>query len=279
MNGNATQNAGGGSATAPLMENEYVKELFGILSDNGRDSSGLAALISHVSSLEDFVKQAEGKISEMKTQLDTMKEIQDHPIKATLRNAIKSLETKVAEIKVQITGLKNNIIDGCKNAVAAFKEKGTAALDRFASFFHIKGGLRSYSKSIDDCVRVDEKAIAKIEVFSKEYHQTGRHLKNMGRVLVGKKPIDAVKESGRLAKAIAAPYRADIAIMLGMKKAVDSMADRIDRLEAKAGAVREARGAKPSMMNKLKENKELIRQKELEKPPLERAPKAQGLEV
>ena len=106
-----------------LARNEHVKELFSILKDNGKDSAGLVALINHVGEMENFVRLAENRIAEMKSQLDTIKEVQDHPIKHTLQNAIKALEAKVAEIKEQISSVKNNVVEGCRNAVEAFKLK------------------------------------------------------------------------------------------------------------------------------------------------------------
>ena len=285
MTGNTNPSGGAGTvpADAPLAENEHVKELLGILRDNGKDASGLTALISHVGEMESFVKLAENRIAEMKAQLDTMKEVQDHPIKHALQNAIKTLEAKVAEIKAQISELKTSIAEGCKNAVSAFKEKGAAALDRLASFFNIKSRLQSIGKNIDASIRTDDQAIAKIETFSKEYHTAGRHLKNMGRVLTGKPPIDAVREAGRLARAVSAPYRADRAIQLKMKGAVVAMIGSIERLEQKTAARREEKAAappekKPSLSEKLKAHKERIREKDLERALPERA-KAKGLEV
>jgi len=210
-----------------------------------------------------------------------MKEIQSHPIKNRLRNTIKALETKISEIKSQITELKSNIIDGCKNAVAAFKGKGIAALNNLASFFKIKSGLLSMDKNIDASVKLCDQSLSKIELFSREYHTTGRHLKNMGRVLVGKEPIDAVKASGRFAKTVGAPYRADRACLLGMKKLVNRMISALERLEHSVSVKREEKSEtkKLPLMARLKENKELIRQKELEKAIPARAPKAQGIEV
>ena len=265
MSDSASTNIGSGVINAPLMENQYVKELFDILNTNNKDSSGLLALINHVSSLEDFVKQAESKITDMKTQLDVIKEIQNHPIKTALQNTVKTLETKVAEIKVHIAELKSDIIEGCKNAVAAFKVKGIAALEKLASFFHIKSGLKSISSNIDMSIKSVDNSITKIAVFSKEYHQTGRHIKNMGRVLVGKQPIDSVKEVGALAKIVSAPYKADKKILISMKKAVDKMAEKLDRLSQSAAMSREAKADKPSLTIKLKTNKELIRKLEQEK--------------
>ena len=178
------------NADAPLAENQYVKELFSILGDNGRDTSGLSALLGHVSEMENFVKRAEDKIADMKAQLETIKEIQDHPFKAKLQNAIKSLETKVAAMKERLADLKAGIVESCKNAVQAFKENGIAALNNIASFFKIKPTLEAMKKQNEAAIRDDVKAIEKIEVFSAQYHTAGRALKNMARMAVGKKPID-----------------------------------------------------------------------------------------
>ena len=265
-------------AAVSLMENQHVKELLGILKDNNRDTAGLTALINHVGEMENFVKMAESRIADMKSQLDTMKEIQDHPIKNALKNTIKALETKVAEIKVQIAELKTNIIEGCKNAVIAFKEKGAAVLDKLASFFHIKGNLQTMSKNINAAIKLDDKAMAKIESFSKEYHTTGRHLKNMGRVLIGKEPIDAVKESGKLAKVFSAPYKAHKAVELKILAVVNRMIGRLERLEEKTAAKAAKIEKKPSLTEKIKAHKELIKQKDLEKATPERV-RAPGLEV
>ena len=276
-----TTATGAGAVSASLAENKYVKELLDILKANGKDSSGLTAILDHVKGMEDFVKQAEGKIADMKSQLDSMKEIQDHPIKTSLQKTIKALEVKIAEIKEQIVQLRIDIAGGCISAINAFKEKGAAALDKLASFFNIKRGLQSIDKSIDASIKLDNKAIAKIEVFSKEYHASGRHLKNMGRVLIGKAPIDTAKESGKLAKVICAPYKAERVCLFGIKKLVNKLIAKLEQLEQKTAAKREewAAAPKPSLAERLKENKERIKQKELEKPVPERAPKSKGLEV
>jgi len=285
MNENTTTSAEGGvNIAVPLVENEHVKELLGILKDNGKNAAGLNALINHVSEMENFVKLAESRMADMKSQLDNMKEIQNHPIKNALQNTIKALESKVAEIKQHISELKTNIVKGCRNAVTAFKEKGADALDKLASFFNIKSGLQSMNKNIDASIKTDDKAITKIEAFSKEYHTAGRHIKNMGRVLTGKPPIDAAKESGKLAKVISAPYKAHKAVQVKLKGTVEKMIGKLETLSKNAEVKRSEREPaekekKPSLMERLKEKQELIKQKELEAPKLERAPKSRGLEV
>lgn len=270
MNENAT----------PLAENQYVKELFSILQDNGRDSSGLSALLGHVGEMENFVKRAEDRISEMKSQLADMKEVQNHPVKTALQNAIKTLENKVAVVKERLSELKSNIIEGSKNAVTSFKEKGITALDKLASFFHIKQGLQDWKKDIDSIIRTDDKAVTKIEAFASEYHSAGRAIKNMARVAVGKSPIDAKKEAGKLAKILAAPYKAQKAALTGLRKSLDKAIAKLDQLEGKAEVKLSERTAekKPSMLAKLDANKERVEREKRELPTPERT-KTQGLEV
>jgi Asp-tRNA(Asn)/Glu-tRNA(Gln) amidotransferase A subunit family amidase len=259
--------------SAPLNENEYVQQLFSILQASGRDTTGLAALLGHVSEMENFVKRAEDKIADMKSQLAEMKEVQNHPVKTALQNAIKTLEHKVAEVKERLSELKHSIAEGCMAAVQSFKEKGVSALDNLASFFHIKSGLRDWNKSIDSIIKTDDKAVARIESFAAEYHSAGRGLKNMGRILAGKEPIDAKKEAGKLSKALAAPYKAQKSALLGLKKAIGKAIDKLDALETaaadnRANRVREPE--EPSLLQELAETKELVEQRKLEIPTPER---------
>ena len=285
MEQNTTSGGSGGKAdfTVVLMNNEHVKELFGILKENGKDTAGLTAIINHVSGMEDFVKQAEKQILVMKSQLDAMNEVQEHPIKTALQKAIATLETKVAEIKANIAELKSNIIEGCKNAVIAFKEKGAVVLDKLASFFKIKSGIQAIKNDAITGADMNDKSMAKIESFSREYHKTGRGMKNMARVMVGKKPLDTVKESGKLAKVMYAPYKALKAINLGIKKQCDKMIASLDKLEKGVEAKREAKAAtvkpkKPTLAERMEAGKKKIAERELEKEPKSRV-KVKGAEI
>ncbi|MCL2587831.1 MAG: hypothetical protein FWD84_00300 [Oscillospiraceae bacterium] len=266
------------TTSVPLAENEYVKELLGILRDHGKNTAGLSALLDHVKGMEDFVKQAESKIADMKVQLDEMKEIQNHPIKTALQNTVKTLEARIAEVKRHLAELKNNIVDGCKNAVNAFKDKGIAALDNLMSFFRAKSCLQK----IKNCAIADisecDKSLAQIESFSKEYHKAGRSITNMARVLIGRQPIDKVKESGKLARAIGAPNRAHKACMINIRNGASAMIQKLDRLSQIADLKRATAKKKP-LMERLQEKRELVRQKDLERPVPERAPRTQGVDI
>ena len=259
-----------------LEENPYVQELLGILKDNGKDVAGLMAIFDHINGMEDFVKAAENQILDMKAQLTDMKEVQDHPIKTVLQKTIKALETKVVEIKNHIAELKANVVEGCKNAVAAFKQKGISALNKLSVFFSIKPALQAINRSCETTVKRCENSIEKIEAFSREYNTAGRALKNMARMLIGKEPIDTPTEIGKLAKALCAPYQAEKVCMEGIRNAADKAMGGLESLEASA---EKPKVKKLSLMGKLAENKVKIRLLDLEKSAAERLPKAVGAEL
>ena len=256
----------------PLQDNQYVKELFSTLQDNGKDASGLIALLCHVNEMEKYIKRTDDTISVMESQLANMKEVQNHPIKTALQNAIKTLKHKVADIKARLAAIKSSIVTGCKKAIAAFKDRGIVALDKIASFFQVKESFQDLKKSMESTIRTDDKAIAKIEAFANEYHSAGRHVRNFARLAVGKQPIDTKKETGKLAKTIAAPYRAQKAALTGMKKPIEKAIAKLEQLEKNAASIQAERTAakKPSVLGQLRENIELVNQAKREAPMQER---------
>jgi len=243
------------SALGALEENEHVKELLGILDANGKDSEKefLTTLLSHCKNMETFCTKAEASIAEMKSQLDEMKELQN-----PLDGAVKELEARTGVMRQVLSKLKASIIETCKKVVTAFREKGVVALDNLSSRF----GAKEYYMSMAECAKTDmkvcDKAIAKINAFSREYHKTVRDLKNMGRIMVGKIPVDTVKEPGKLAKLLCKPY-----IEL-QKSATASFRDAriaiisLDKRAKEAQAIRDRRSTadKPSLRDTLKENGE-----------------------
>jgi len=253
--------------SAPLADNHYLKELFTILRDNGRDTSGLASLLEYVSGMEQWLHHAESQLTHMRRDLAGMKEIQNHPVKNKLKQAITALEGTIAEVRKRLGELKSAIAEGAKNAVSAFKEKGVAALDRLASFFHVKGIMQRLRKSLTEGIRSNTQVMADIEAFSKSYHQAGLGMKNMTRVLRGKETEQEAKPVGKLAKTLQAPYRAMRSALAGIRKAVDAAIGKLEQLEQTATDRRAARATgKPTLMQRLERNKARVERERLEAP-------------
>jgi hypothetical protein len=268
------------NTAAPLAENEYVSQLFSILQENGRDTTGLFALLGHISQMEYIIKHTEDKITEMKSQLAELKDVQNHPVKTKLQTAIKRLESNVTKVREQLGELKNNIVLGCKNAVTAFQDKGIAALDKLTSFFHIKSGLQAMDKNVTQSIAACSKAVANINEFANQYHSANRALKNMGRMIVGKAPLDVKKEAGKLAKAVSAPYKAEKAALLSLQKAITATVKRLEQLEtaAESQQTKHIPEKKPPILGELEANVQMLAKQDRERVVQERA-KTKGVEL
>ena len=147
-----------------LAEQKEVKELLAVLKENNFSSAkDLMAAIGHVSDLEEQLSSAVQELTAMRQELQEMKQ---SPLKAALQRSVQTLEAKVSQLRVQIDALKEIIIEGCKQALADFKQRGTAALDGVARFFHLREGLEGVKETIQAGIATDEKALAKIEAVS-----------------------------------------------------------------------------------------------------------------
>ena len=230
-----------------LVENEYVKELLAVLKENPSPSGkDFAEMVAHVGELESRLAEA---VEELKNMRQELQQVQNRSLKAVLQKSCKSLENNISNMRQKLAELKDHIIEGCQKALSAFKERGTSALDGLSRFFHVKPMLEGIRKAIDNSIRIDDNAVSKIQTLSAEYHQAGRHLKNMGRALIGKEPVAEVKSPGRLSRVIATPYKADRACMTAARKNIEKALGSLARLQ-------EASERRPSVLRAMQENGE-----------------------
>jgi uncharacterized protein involved in tolerance to divalent cations len=240
-----------------LADNEYVKELFAILEENKRDTSGLSALLDHVKEMEQFIKTAESSINDMKHEISEMKASKENPIRTALKNAISALEKNISAMKEKLGELKEGIADGCKKAVTAVKEKGITALAGLSSFFSVKGTLENHRELSEANIKTADKHIARIEAISTEYHKTGSAIRNTMRAIVGRESQNDVKGQGALAKGIIASIKVNRAVSSATLKAVNKTVAAVERLDDAANTIKEKSDKKKSgLMDKLTAIKE-----------------------
>jgi hypothetical protein len=140
--------------------------------------------------------------------------------------------------------------------------------------------MKALDANAQKSVKICDRAVADINAFAAEYRKIGAAVKNMGRILVGREPVDAKKEAGILAKSIAAPYKAQKAFFVKISGLANAATERLENLEARQ-AVKQAERVlekKPSLLGNLAVKKEIVAAKKLEVPAPERA-KSAGLEV
>ena len=210
---------------------DHVQALLKILRDNDKthDTKNLLAVLGQVSAMERQLATAVEELKNMRGELNAMRD--NHPLRDALQTAVRTMDHAVTALRERLAVLKQNVISGCRNAVAAFKEKGISALANLADFFKLRPALEAIGRRTDEAIRADNQAIAKIEAASTEYHESGRHFKNIFRSMAGKEPIAEAKPVGNIAKALEAPYKAERAALRGIRKSVNAALSGLSKLE------------------------------------------------
>ncbi len=250
-------------STAPLLENEHVKELLTILeANNAPDRKDFLAVLNQVGAMERQLDAAVKELAAMRRELNEAQK-QNHPVKTAMQKAVKTLEKNVAVLRGRLDAVKRNVIEGCKNAVDAFREKGISALHNVVRFFKIRPLLEAMRNDLNENIRFDEAAISKIEAVSAEYHEAGRHMKNMARALAGMESVRDAKSAGKLVKALEVPFKTERSCFVSMKKNVESALSGLAALE-------KAAERKPSIRKTMNALNEQIAQGKKDAPTAER---------
>ena len=249
--------------TVSLLENEHVKELLAILEANSApERKNFFAVLNQVGAMECQLDTAVKELAAMRRELNEARELA-HPVKIALQNAVKTLEKNVAVLRGRLDAIKRNVIEGCKSAVDAFREKGISALHNVARFFKIRPLLEAMRNDLNENIQFDETAISKIEAVSAEYHEAGRHVKNMAHALAGMESVRDAKSAGKLSKALEAPFKAERSCFMFMKKNVEVALSGLTSLE-------KAAERKPSIRKAMNALNEQIAQGQKEAPTAER---------
>ncbi len=251
------------TATAPVLENEHVQELLTILRENNAPSTqDFLAVINQIGTMERQLDAAVQELAAMRRELNVAWE-QAHPVKTALQNAVKTLDKNTVTLRERLDAVKRNVIEGCKNAVSAFREKGVSTLDNITRFFKVRPILESMRGSINRSISLEDRMISTIEAVSTEYHQAGKHLRNMARAMTGQDAVHDVKPVSKLAKAMEAPLKANRACFAAMKKSVETTLSRIAVLERAAER-------KPSIQKTMQSLNEQIAQGKKDAPTVDR---------
>ena len=216
----------------PIAENEQVKALLALLKENDSPAyADFAKLIESVTVMEDRLSIAVSELSAMREDLQKM---QDRSLKASLQKTCKTLEGNIVSMQQKLSELKGKIVEGCRHILADFKERGSVALNGISHFLHRKPALEAIRQGSENHQQASNRAMEKIDAFVSEYHEAGKHLKNMRLALMGKEPVQQAKTGGEIAHYVKAPYRASRACMETVKKSAERAMDALEKLEQAA---------------------------------------------
>ena len=203
----------------PIAENEQVKELLALLKENNTPGyEEFAKLIDHVTVMEERLLET---TEELKAMRHAIQEVQDHSLKSRLQQSYQKLEGNVDSLRQRISELKEQIVEGCKSILKDFKERGTVALNGITQFLHIRPALEAIQSAAEKSMQASDRAVARIDAFSAEYHEVGRHLKNMGRTLQGKPTMSEAKENGKIAAVFKGGFKVQRALIFSISRCAE----------------------------------------------------------
>lgn len=226
--------------SVPLARNKEVANLLALLGKHNPPSlADFRMLLNKVNEVE---QQLEAAVRELAAMREALSEAEQHrhPAANAMRKAVIAMQTHILELREKLSALKQTVIEGSRNALAAFREKGSSALDNIARLFKVRSILEAIHIQADHAVAAADRSVAHIKAVSMKYHEAGRHLKNAGRALTGKEAIQEAKPPGKVSKTFTAPFRAVRSCFRSIEKNSAALSDRLKQLEEKKRSVKAA---------------------------------------
>jgi len=247
-------------AATMLLQDNSVLEFLKVLNGANMQSqaNGYADFFKSVDDMQNQLNDILIGVKNMKRQLDEIKD-RKNLIKRAFTAVFAKIESDIKAAQEQLNALKEKIIEGAKNAVRSFKENGIAALNGVLRFFKVKSQVQAAIKSTNAVIESCNKAHAKIDAISEEYHAVGLHTRNLGRAITGKEAITVPKDKGKLAKVLQAFVKFRKSISAGIKKKCENLFAKLESLETTAQQNRERAAQrkaarKPSLMKRMEDH-------------------------
>lgn len=223
-------------------------ELLAILRANDRLQAGrdLSGVLGHMALLEKQLAAVTEELHGVQAELAKMQE--PGPVMAAWQKLSDSLRERMAAIRSQLAAVRDYIAQGARDAVAAVKRSGIAALDGALRFAGAKETLQAIGAGLDSAAKDAAATSKKVAAISAEYHEAGKHLRNFGRAIRGKEPLAQRKPDGVLSRGTQSIFGGIRDVLAGMAGDADRAVACLARLEQAAAKVKESRG---SLKNRL----------------------------
>ena len=163
----------------------------------------------------------------------------------------------------QLHKAKTKLIQGVRQSIEAFKDKGLEGLKGTLDFLGLKGDLVALHNAVSGLAQSAAKNEERITQIGQEMRSAGGHLRNTGRLVLGKEAKEIKNdEVGLLTKTVAKPFQLSKNTFGLMQKQLAGTVKRIEGLEDK---VKQNQQKKP-LKQRLQENKQKIASAENKKP-------------
>lgn len=168
-----------------LAQQENIKKFSQLLNENGMSSQKkeFDYLIQYIDQME---YQFDTVLEELKNVKQELNSIQDKTFRATANKAVDKVTIKVNDAKNSLIKLKQHVIKTVDKAVIEFKKQGKSALNSAIKKLNVKGMMETIKKGLDNSVELMDQSIDQLSKLGNEIHEANSHLKNIGRIFIGK---------------------------------------------------------------------------------------------
>ena len=177
-----------------LREHPQIEELMDTLEKNDMHKEK-----AEVESLVDYIGDMEKTLSEMLKEMQVMRQeinlIHNGTLKAKCEVLVQKTEKSINQVFAVVNKVKDNLIQSAKNAVKAFKEKGRDAFRKAVCAMKVPETLDKLTGLFLICSKDAKENAAQLQSMQSELSTARGHLKNVGRLLIGKsaREVEEVK--------------------------------------------------------------------------------------
>ena len=179
--------------TISLNVHPQIIDLYEVLEKNGlhKQKEDVQSLVGYIESMEYNLSVMMNEIQEMHTEVNRL---HDKGIRAQCAKIVSKVEDKVQQAKTMISVAKVKTIQSAENAVKAFQEKGKSALIHVVEAMRLPVALSKIKDGFSHAAQSMRQSAGQLDVIRGELHEVGGHMKNAGRVILGK----PAKQTGTL---------------------------------------------------------------------------------
>lgn len=237
-----------GAAQAKLSEQPEIIDLLRVLEQSKlmKERQEVESLVNYLDNMESQFGEVLKELKEVKGQLT---QIQDKGVKSSATRLMEGAENKIGEIGSQLKTVQENIVKSARAAVQAFQEKGVGALQKAVATMKIPSALSRLKEAFRGGKESMNGRAGQMAAIGSEIHEAKSHVKNAGRILMGKEAKEAE------------PQNMDKGITVRIEKAYLACSRGFERMEQgtdRAMKILEKfmdRGKKPSVKEELKKLK------------------------
>lgn len=180
-----------------ITEDGIVMQYLDLLESNDKkeELNETRELLDYISSLEKQFNQVVNELHDVREVLDSM---QNPTMKERLNHVVDKLQVSVNEGIKSLNSIKTQLIFSMKECISSVKQKGKNTLVKTVNILHIKDGLKKLQKSFYAGMKKTMELDHTSQQISSELSNAKRNIKNVVRLLRGKKPLETGNDSKKI---------------------------------------------------------------------------------